>query len=462
MSFPKDFIWGCATSSYQIEGAFNEDGKSLSVWDIFCRKENAIWNNQNANKACDHYHRYKEDVYSMKELGLKAYRFSISWPRVIPEGIGKVNTKGLDFYNKLVDELLKNGIEPFITLFHWDYPYELYCRGGWLNNDSPEWFIEYTKVIIDKLSDRVKNWITFNEPQCFVILGHRDGRHAPGDKLGIRELARIGHNVLLSHGKAVQTIRNISKQPCKIGFAPVGETCIPASDNPDDLNATRNNMFKMYDTNLWNNSWWMDPVFFGKYPEEGLNLLEENQPLIKGGDMEIINQPIDFLGLNIYFATKIKASNNDIPEIVPFEDGHGITSYTSGDHGLKKYEWYFTPEALFWGPKFFYERYKKPIIITENGYSGRDWIFIDGKVHDTYRIDYLTCYLQQLYKAYKNGVDIRGYFQWSLIDNFEWDSGYMHRFGLVYVDYKTQNRIIKDSGYWYKKLIETNGEIILE
>ena len=461
MSFPKGFVWGGATASYQIEGAYNEDGKGLSVWDMLCEKENSVWNNQNGKIACDHYHRYKEDVAIMKEIGLQAYRFSISWPRVIPEGLGKVNEKGLDFYDRLIDEVIQKGIEPYVTIFHWDFPYELYCKGGWLNDDSPEWFAEYTKVLIEKFSDRVKNWITLNEPQCFVLLGHREGRHAPGDKLGLKEQAHIAHNALLAHGKAVQVIRAHSKKPCKIGFAPVGDTNIPATNSADDINATRNKMFKMYDTNIWNNSWWMDPIFFGKYPEEGLALLGDKGPKIKDGDMKTISEPIDFLGINNYFALRIKASNEGIPEMVPFDTGHGITSYTSPDHDSPKQEWYLTPDSLYWGPKFFYERYKKPIIITENGYAGRDWVFVDGKVHDTSRIDFLTRYISELHKAINEGADIRGYFQWSVFDNFEWDSGYMHRFGLVHVDFKTQTRIIKDSGLWYKKLIESNGDIIL-
>ncbi len=452
MSFPKDFIWGGATASYQIEGAYNQDGKGLSVWDMMCRKENAIWNNQNGDITCDHYNRYKEDVSLMKKIGLKAYRFSISWPRVIPAGTGKVNVAGLDFYSCLVDELLKNDIEPFITLFHWDYPYELYCNGGWLNNDSPDWFAEYTKIIVDKLSDKVKNWITINEPQCFVLLGHKDGLHAPGDKLGLSQLTRISHNVLLSHGKAVQVIRNNTKQPCKIGFAPVGNAFFPVTETSENIEAVKKAMFNMQGTDLWCNSWWMDPVFLGKYPEDALDNLGDCSPVIKSGDMEIINQNIDFLGINSYFANSVKADKDGNHVIVKLKDGHGMTGYDD--------EFTLTPETLYWGPKFFYERYKKPIIITENGMSNRDWVSLDGKVHDPQRIDFLMRYLSDLKRNINEGIDIQGYFLWSVLDNFEWGAGFKQRFGLIFVDYQTQERTIKDSGYWYKNTILTNGENI--
>ncbi len=450
MSFPKDFFWGAATSSYQIEGAYNIEGRGQSVWDTFCNKKNVVWNNQNGNTACSHYYQYKDDVSSMKNIGLNSYRLSISWPRVIPEGIGKVNQKGLDFYDKLVDELIDSGIEPFITLFHWDYPYELYAKGGWLNNDSPEWFFEYTKVIVDKLSDRVRNWITLNEPRCFVISGHEKGVHAPGDKLELKNISTIAHNALLAHGKAVQIIRSRSKQKCKIGFAPVGTVSVPATESKEDIKAARLFMFDTYENDLWHNSWWMDPVYLGKYPENGLEFLKDNSPAIKEGDMETISQPLDFFGITIYQAKKVKADEQGNPVVVPFEDGREITLMN----------WFVEPECLYWGPKFFYERYKTPIIIAENGMSNIDWVSTDGKVHDPQRINFLTRHLKELKRALEDNVDVSGYFHWSLMDNFEWAEGYKQRFGLIYIDYPSQKRILKDSAYWYKEVIKTNGNMI--
>jgi beta-glucosidase len=447
MNFPKGFVWGVATASYQIEGAAREDGKGLSVWDTFCLKEGNIWNGQSGDIACDHYHRYREDIEIMKQIGVNAYRLSVSWPRVIPGGTGKVNTKGLDFYDRLIDELLEAKITPYVTLFHWDYPEELYCRGGWLNPDSSDWFAEYTKVVVDKLSDRVKNWMTMNEPQVFIGFGHHQGTHAPGLKLGTAQLLRAAHNTLLSHGKAVQTIRACSKSACNVGLAAVGVVFTPATDRPADIAAARQAMFSITNKDVWNNTWWMDPIFLGHYPADGLKLLGADVPVIREKDMAAIHQPLDFLGLNIYYGQTVRAGKKGQPEIVPDPAGHPITFY----------HWGVNPQTLYWGPKNFYERYKLPIYITENGMANVDWVALDGKVHDPQRIDFLNRYLLQLHQASKDGADIRGYFQWSLMDNFEWASGYRERFGMVYVDYTTQQRVLKDSAYWYKDVIVSNG-----
>ena len=447
MSFSKDFVWGAAASSYQIEGAAREDGKGLSVWDVFCQKEGAIWGGQSGDVACDHYHKYKEDVALMKQIGLRAYRLSISWPRVMPEGTGAVNSKGLDFYDKLIDELLAAGIAPYVTLFHWDYPNELYGRGGWLNQDSSDWFAEYTGVVVEKLGDRVKHWMTLNEPQCFIGLGHQNGIHAPGDELTIAEVLAAGHNALLAHGKAVQMIRAHSKVECKIGFAPVGLVNTPATDSREDVEAARQATFSITGKNCWNNTWWTDPAFFGQYPEDGLELFGSDVPAMRDSDMKTICQPLDFFGVNIYLGMPSRAGKEGKAEGVPLPLGYAMTSM----------RWPVTPEALYWGPRFFWERYKLPIFITENGMSNIDWVSLDGKVHDPQRIDFLKRYLLELQKASEDGVDIGGYFQWSILDNFEWARGYKERFGLVYVDYPTQKRVLKDSAYWYKDVIASNG-----
>ena len=314
MSFPKDFIWGAAAASYQVEGAAYEDGKGLSVWDMLCRQPGRIWSNDTGEVACDHYHRYEQDARLMAEIGLKAYRLSISWPRVIPDGTGKVNAKGLAFYDKLVDSLLENGVDPWVTLFHWDYPYALYCRGGWLNRDSSDWFAEYTQVIVDKLSDRVTRWMTQNEPQCFIGLGHQEGEHAPGLKLGFADVLLAAHNSLLAHGKAVHVIRARTKRKALIGAAPVGIIKMPCSGNPEDVAAARAATFSVTAKNCWNNTWFADPVVLGNYPADGLKLFEKEMPVIREGDMATIRQPWQWAVLLAFLAA-----------------GHGVNeSYNAG------------------------------------------------------------------------------------------------------------------------------------
>lgn len=455
MQFPENFTWGAAAASYQIEGAAYEDGKGLSVWDTMCRQPGRVWNQHNGDVACDHYHRYKEDVGLMKEIGLRAYRLSVSWPRVIPNGVGTVNARGLDFYDKLIDELLAAGIQPWVTLFHWDLPHEIYCRGHWLNPDMPQWFADYTRVIVDKFSDRVAHWITLNEPQCFIGLGLQTGQHAPGDKLGLHDVLRGAHHALLSHGHAVQVIRANAKKKPTVGWAPVGIVAVPATDSPADIEAAKQAMGSVRFaaevnagwTSLWNNAWWSDPVVLGAYPEDGLSYFEGSLPQIHDGDMKTISEPLDFYGVNIYSAIEVRAGADGKPEKLPLPVGFPLTAI----------KWPVTPDCLYWGPKFLHERYKLPVVITENGLSNQDWVSLDGKVHDPQRIDYLTRHLRELCRAIGDGVDARGYFQWSIMDNFEWAEGYKERFGLVYVDYTNQKRTLKDSATFYGGVIRSNG-----
>jgi len=455
--FPKGFLWGAATSAYQIEGAAGEDGRGESIWDVFCRRGHddvhrvpAVWQGQSGAVACDHYHRYKEDVALMKEIGLRAYRFSISWPRVIPEGTGAVNPRGLEFYDRLVDELLAAGIEPWPTLFHWDFPQALYERGGWLKRESADWFAEYAAVVAERLADRVRNWMTLNEIQYIVRLGHETGVHAPGLKLGQAELLRIAHHLLLAHGKAVRTIRSRAKESVRVGWAPVGLTRIPVSADERDIEASRRAMFP--ETGLDGNDWWMDPVFFGKYPEQALAAVGADAPEIHPGDMETISEPLDFLGLNIYHGRFVRAGPDGESEVLPYADGHPVTAMKA----------FITPEALRWGPRHLWERYRKPVIITENGLSNADAVSLDGEVHDPQRIDFLTRYLREYRRAIADGVEALGYFAWSIMDNFEWQHGFRERFGLVYVDYPSQRRIPKDSARWYSEVIASNGAKALE
>ena len=437
MSLSKDFIWGAATASYQIEGAWNVDGKGSTIWDEFTHQKGKIKDGSTGDVACDHYNRYKEDIKLMAEMGLKAYRFSISWARILPEGIGKVNQKGIDFYNRLIDELLKYNITPLITLYHWDLPYALYLKGGWLNPESSQWFYEYAKVIKENFGDRVKNFITFNEPSVFVGCGYQGGMHAPGLQLGTKDLLRIGHNILLSHGKAVKVLREIPD--AKIGITLATQPKIPVSP-ADEQSAYDAYFYDGIGGFIWTIQYWMDPIVFGKYGENLVKEAGDMFPQVSSDDMNIINQKIDFLGLNIYEAQY----QGDYTR--PFGTAH------------TELNWDVYPDALKWGIKHNYKRYKLPVIITENGMSAHDWVSLDGKVHDPNRIDFLTRYLRGLKCAVEEGCEVAGYFHWSFMDHFEWACGYNPRFVLIHVDYTTQKRTPKDSAYWYKTVIQSNGE----
>ncbi len=447
--FQKDFVWGVASSAYQIEGTDKEDGRGKNIWDTFA-EEGRVYENQNADIACDHIHKYKEDFALMRLLGVKAYRFSVSWARIMPEGTGRVNEKAITLYRDMILEMKKNGIEPYVTMYHWEFPQALQDRGGWLNEDVIEWFGEYAKVVAENFSDIATYFITLNEPQCFVGLGHLSGVHAPGLRLDPKDVFQISHNALRAHGLAVKKLREFAKQPIKVGYAPTCGVAYPYTDSPEDIEAARSIYFG-FDQPIsnwtWNVAWFSDPVFLGKYPQEALDKYKDYLPVITDEDMELIHQPLDFMGQNIYNGYYIQAGKDGKPEYVDRGPGFPKTSTN----------WPVTPECLYWGVKFIYERYHMPIYITENGMACHDQISADGRVHDSNRIDFLDKYLSCIQKAVDEGVDVQGYFLWTFLDNFEWDKGYSERFGLVYVDYKTQKRIVKDSAYWYQKVMETNG-----
>lgn len=447
MSFPANFQWGAVASAYQIEGAWRADGKGLSVWDTFTSRPGHVSNGHDGRVACDHYHRVSEDVALMANIGLQAYRFSVSWSRVMPQGTGAVNPAGLGFYDRLVDEMLAAGVQPWVTLFHWDFPYDLFLRGGWLNPDSPSWFAKYTKAVVDRLSDRVTHWVTLNEPQCFIGLGHASGEHAPGLRLDLPEVLLAGHHALLAHGRGVAVIRERAKQTPSVGWSPAGTIFYPITESPDDISAARQATNSVWPNGVWNNRWWGDPVVFGHYPEEGLRVYGEAAPRTTKAEMKLIQQPIDFYGCNIFQGDAIRAGAGGAPELAPLPPGHPRTLSL----------WHQTPEALYWGPKFLAELYKLPIVVTENGMSNCDLVGTDGRVQDQVRIEFMISYLLQLRRALAEGVDVRGYFVWSLMDNFEWQDGYKHRFGLVHVDYVTQQRRLKDSAHWYRDVIMSNG-----
>lgn len=454
MSFRKDFVWGAATASYQVEGAAYEDGKGLNIWDVFCKEDGHVYEHHTGDVACDQYHRYKEDVAIMKELGLKAYRFSVNWARILPEGTGKVNEKGLAYYDNLVNCLIENGIEPYMTLYHWDLPYALHQKGGWLNPQSPEWFYEYAKLMAAHFSDRVSHFFTFNEPQCTVGLGYVTGEHAPGLKVGPYDYFSIWHNVLKAHGRGVQAIREAAVRPVEIGMAPCGALYYPATDSKEDIEAARKANFSLPEADIravsWDVAFCADPVFLGQYPEDIMKSFGQYFPKNAEKDLELISQPLDFYGQNMYNAVPVRADENGNPVRVDRYQGFPKTAI----------QWPVTPEVLYWAPKFLYERYQKPFYVTENGMSSHDWVSLDGKVHDASRVDFMHRYLREFKKAAADGVDLRGYFAWSLMDNFEWAYGYSERFGMVYVDYQTQKRTVKDSGLFYKNVIASNGEIL--
>ena len=448
MKFPKDFIWGAATSSYQIEGAAYREGGGRSVWDMLGQQPEKIVNGDTGKVACDHYNRYRQDVALMSDIALQAYRFSISWPRVLPDGTGKVNQRGLDFYSQLVDELLEKNISPWITLFHWDFPYTLYCRGGWLNRDSADWFADYTALVVDKLSDRVSHWGTLNEPQCFIGLGHQDGTHAPGLKMGVSEVLLAGHNALRAHGKSVQVIRANAKTQPVISASHASIISIPDSDHPKDIGAARQHMFSVEEKEVFNNAWFSDPMILGHYPQQGLELFAADIPEIFPGDLECINQKLDYFGVNIYSGVHVRAT-------VDSRKDDGFETVERKDLPKTAMGWPITPESLYWGPKFFHERYKLPIVVTESGMANDDSVD-NGRVHDRERIDFLYKYLGEYARAIDDGVPALGYFVWSLMDNFEWAEGYGKRFGIIHVDYETQQRILKYSAHWYKTLIASH------
>jgi beta-glucosidase len=452
--FPAGFLWGASTSAYQIEGAAREDDKGPSVWDEFVRRPGAIADGQTGDTACDFYHRYAQDVAGMKAMGLRAFRFSVSWPRVIPEGTGAPNQKGLDFYQRVVDALLAAGIAPVLTLFHWDTPLALARRGGWGSRDMTGWFADYAALLARTLGDRVPYWLTINEPRSFIGGGYVTGVQAPGATLSRSEYLRAAHITLLAHGGAVQAVRANSARTVQIGCPCDVSPALPAGRSAADADAARNATFASplghFFGDLWwrENAWWLDPIYRGEYPADALAALGDDAPEIGVGDMAAIRQPLDFLAANIYGGRLVRAAASGQSQDAALPPGFPITS---------SYSWPVTPEALYWGPKWLHERYRLPVFLTENGCSCPNWASLDGQVHDPQRIDFTRRYLQALARAGREGVRLRGYLHWSLLDNFEWQEGYTRRWGMIFVDFPTQKRIAKDSARWYAGVIQSNG-----
>ena len=447
MGFCNNFLWGAASAAYQIEGAWNNGGKSMSIWDTASHQPGFMAHGETGDVACDHVNRMREDVALMKEIGLKSYRFSVSWSRVLPDGVGQINEAGLQFYSDLVDELKNAGIEPLVTLYHWDLPQALQERGGWENPDSAEWFAEYARVVAKCLGDRVQYWITINEPQMFVGLGYFVGVHPPFQNLPQEGQIAVSVNVLRAHGRAVQSIRQVAALAPMIGFAPTGNVYLPKNGNTDSIEAARRNTFEFDQHGFtMQNSWWADPIFFGRFPEGAYKAYPEAMAKVTADDMKLISQPLDFYGVNVYSAA--------VPHNVP-ADQYDDYSYQGSPSTMTG--WDITPECLYWAPRFFYEHYRKPILITENGIAAMDWVSIDGGIHDMQRQDFLHRYLLELRRAVDDGIPVIGYTHWSVMDNLEWNNGYNKRFGLIFIDYKTQQRTVKDSARWYSGIIAANG-----
>lgn len=431
--FPHNFLWGAATASYQIEGAWNEDGKGESIWDRFSHTPGKIADNSTGDVACDHYHRYEEDISLMRRIGLKTYRFSIGWARVLPQGRGKINLKGLDFYDRLVDSLCAANIEPFLTLYHWDLPQALQDEGGWENRDTCHAFADYAAVMVKRLGDRVKYWMTFNEPSVITYDGNLSGEHAPGIQ-DARVAFQVAHHLMVAHGLGVQALRSTNPQ-VEAGIVLNLWMADPATNSAEDIAAAET---------AWNRSetLFLDPIFKGHYPHAAYELAGENMPIVKDGDMTLIAQKLDYVGINFYSRNLVSVNGNI--DIVPGSE------YT-------EMGWEVCAPALRRMLNKINSNYNlPPIYITENGSAFKDEVSADGKVHDPRRLDYLKQHFIQTRLAMQDGVDVRGYMVWSLLDNFEWGHGYSKRFGLIRVDYDTQQRTVKDSGEWYAEVIRTN------
>lgn len=441
LKFPDHFLWGVAASAYQIEGAWNEDGRGLSIWDTFSHTPGKTWQGETGDVAADHYHRYPEDVALMKELGFPAYRFSVAWPRILPDGAGGINPKGLDFYERLVDTLLANNIEPWAALHHYDLPQALQDKGGWPNRDTAYHFAEYARVVTERLSDRVTHWIPHNEPLVVAMLGYFTGEHAPGEQNPVAAL-QAAHHLLLSHGLATQAIRAAAKQPVQVGAVINLSPVYPASDSDEDRQAAAR-------FDAFSNRMYLDPLLRGEYPAEIFNLLGPFFPQPQPDDLRHISSPLDFLGVNYYTRAVVKHDSS-----FPFIEA-ALTQPVGNDYSQM---WEIYPEGMYDLLMRVWQDYGHPkMYVTENGVCVPDGVDHDGRVRDERRVRYLRDHLAQVNRALADGAPVKGYFVWSPLDNFEWALGYKMRFGLIYVDYATQKRIVKDSGRWYANVIRHNS-----
>ncbi len=447
VSFPPDFLWGTATSAYQIEGAIHEDGRGPSIWDLFSATPGKVYQGHTGEYAADHYHRMQDDVALMAGLGLNAYRFSIAWPRILPEGTGTVNARGLDFYDRLVDALLARGITPVVTLYHWDLPATLHERGGWLNRDTAHAFAGYAEIVARRLGDRVDWWITHNEPWCASFLGYGVGIHAPGMQ-DLNAACVAAHHLLLSHGLALPRLRAATRPSAHLGIVLNLYPVYPGDDRPETQQA-------MERADAFGNRWFLDPIFRGRYPDGLFASLGAAEPPVQDGDLALISAPIDFLGINYYSRKVVRALTPDSQPNVFAPGGYEEMAWLPGaTYTQMGPGWEVYPQGLTDLLLRLHRDYAPPMMmVTENGAAFEDHWSGDGQVCDPERLSYVREHVRALGQALAQGVPVRGYFLWSLLDNFEWGEGYSKRFGIVYVDYPTQRRILKDSGRWYSAFV---------
>jgi len=441
-TFPPGFLWGTATASFQVEGAASEGGRGPSIWDTFCRTPGKVKNGDTADVACDHYHRFRDDVKLMQELGVKAYRFSIAWPRVVPDGDGAVNQTGLDFYSRLADALLEAGIQPWATCYHWDLPEATYRKhGGWHGRQCAHDFARYAGLVAKKLGDRIRHWFTINEFICFTYIGHVLGLHAPGEQVDRKRLNQLSHHALLGHGLAVDAIRGNASGLVQVGLAENYYCSVPVMETPEHIAAARR-AFRTENGGL------LVPVITGAYDAAWLARQGADGPSVQDGDMKQISRPLDFVALNVYTGT--------------FTRDNGIGGYENiqfpKEYPLYNISWLRNlPDALYWGLRFAKEDLGiRTLYISENGCCGGDTLNDKSEVLDIDRVQYLRDYMRAACRAIADGVNLRGYFLWSLMDNFEWAEGYTKRFGLHYTDFATQKRIPKLSAKWYAQVTRQN------
>jgi beta-glucosidase len=440
-TFPPGFFWGSATASYQVEGAVHEGGRGASIWDTFSHTQGKTDKGDTGDVSDDYYHLYKQDIALMKSLGLRACRFSVAWTRIFPSGTGAPNQQGIDFYDRMVDSLLEAGIQPFCTLYHWDLPQPLQDRGGWQNRDTAKLFADYAGFTAGKLASRVKRFMTMNEMRTFTELGYGDGTHAPGLKVSRKDLAQLTHHVVLGHGLAVQAIRAEAPH-VEVGIADNPIPTCPVIETPEHIEASRRAFRE-------ENAMYLTVIEEGRYTDLYLKRLGADAPKFSAEDLRIISSPMDFVGINIYQPEWIRAERN--------EGGYAIVPFPKSYPTMYSPWLKIGPEALYWGPKHAADLWKiKSIYITENGCSSTDTLAADGHVYDTDRVMFLRNYLTQLERGLADGVPVKGYFLWSLLDNFEWADGYDKRFGITYVDFKTEKRTPKLSADFYRSVIAAN------
>ncbi|WP_415910875.1 GH1 family beta-glucosidase [Oleiharenicola sp. Vm1] len=441
-SFPKDFCWGAASASAQVEGAAAADGKGASIWDVFSRRPGAIKHGDTPAVACDHYHRYREDVELMARLGLKHYRLSIAWPRIMPDGVGTLNRRGLDFYSRLIDALLERGITPWVTMFHWDLPQTLEDKGGWPTRQVVDAFADYADTIVKAYGDRVKNWITLNEIAVFLDSGYSLGRHAPGRKEDFATVHQAFHHAVLCHGHGVRAVREHGGAGARVGLTDNSRAITPITETTADIVAARE-VFKRTNCRI------LEPIFTGAYGPVYQQQTKGWLPQVAPGDMALISAPTDFLGLNIYTGEFVRAGADDQPESVPVPP-----HYPVADSPWLRWN----ARALYWGPRHAVELFgAKAVVITENGAGYDEAPPVNGQVNDLHRLEYIRACLGELQRGIRDGVPVTGYFAWSLMDNFEWAEGYERRFGLVYNDFQTQQRTPKASALWYREVMNANA-----